>query len=70
MSVGMGAHSPSNILQHLQGIEFPARKGALIAQARRNHADDQVLDVIRLMPETEYASMADVLRGVGKVEWS
>ncbi len=68
MTIGMGGHSPSNILHHLKGVEFPAGKAALEAQARRNEADDDILDIIRQLPETEYQSMADVLKGVGKVE--
>jgi hypothetical protein len=68
MTIGMGGHSPSNILHHLKGVEFPASKGALEAQARRNEAEPDILDILRQLPETEYQSMADVLKGVGKVE--
>ena len=66
MTIGMGGHSPSNILHHLKGVAFPAKKDGLLAQARKNEADDDVLKVIRQLPEGEYQSMADVLKGVGK----
>lgn len=68
MAVGMGGHSPSNILHHLKGIDFPADKDALVATAKKNDADKDILDVIRQLPDTQYQSMADVLKGVGKVE--
>lgn len=68
MAVGMGGHSPSNILHHLKGIDFPAGKDALVSQAQKNDADNDILDIIRQLPDQEYHTMADVLKGVGKVE--
>lgn len=68
MAIGMGGHSPSNILHHLKGVDFPADKSGLVAQAEKNHAESDILDIIRQMPDTQYQSMADVLKGVGKVE--
>ncbi|MGE5547117.1 MAG: DUF2795 domain-containing protein [Solirubrobacterales bacterium] len=68
MAIGMGGHSPSNILHHLKGVDFPARKDALVQRAQQNEADSDILDIIRQLPDTEYHSMADVLKGVGKVE--
>jgi UDP-glucose 6-dehydrogenase len=68
MAIGMGGHSPSNILHHLKGVDFPADKQALIEQAQKNNAEGDILDIIRQMPDGQYQSMADVLKGVGKVE--
>lgn len=68
MAVGMGGHSPSNILHHLKGVDFPAKKDELLKQARKNDADKDILDVIKHLPDQEYHSMADVLKGVGKAE--
>jgi len=68
MTQGMGGHSPSNILHHLKGVDFPADKNGLVQQAQKNNADADILDILRQMPEGEYHTMADVLKGVGKVE--
>ena len=68
MAVGMGGHSPSNILHHLKGVDFPAGKEDLVKQAQKNEAEDDILDILRQMPDSEYHTMADVLKGVGKVE--
>ncbi|MGE5506019.1 MAG: DUF2795 domain-containing protein [Actinomycetota bacterium] len=68
MTVGMGGHSPSNILHNLKGVHFPADKGKLLQQAEKNQAESDVLDIIRQLPDGQYQSMADVLKGVGKVE--
>lgn len=68
MAIGMGGHSPSNILHHLKGVDFPADKDDLIEQAQKNNAEGDILDIIRQLPDGQYQSMADVLKGVGKVE--
>ncbi len=68
MAIGMGGHSPSNILHHLKGVDFPAHKDDLVHKAEENHAGQDILDVLRQLPDTDYQSMADVLKGVGTVE--
>ncbi|MBI5164702.1 MAG: DUF2795 domain-containing protein [Magnetospirillum sp.] len=64
----MGGHSPSNILHHLKGVDFPVDRQGLIEQAQRNNAAEDVVEILQQMPDTEYQSMADVLKGVGQVE--
>ena len=68
MSRRMGGCSPANISRHLKNIRFPAHKADLLRHARREGAKEQVLDVIANLPDGNYASMADVMTGVGKVE--
>ena len=68
MTRGMGGHSPANITHHLKGIDFPAGRDDLVKHAQKNDADEEILDVIRQMPDQKYGSMADVMKGVGEVE--
>ncbi|MCR6633241.1 MAG: DUF2795 domain-containing protein [Magnetospirillum sp.] len=68
MTQGLGGHSPSNILHHLKGVDFPTDKKSLLEQAQRNNAEGDILDIIKQLPDGQYQSMADVLKGVGKVE--
>ncbi|MEC9483288.1 MAG: DUF2795 domain-containing protein [Halomonas sp.] len=68
MTRGVGGHSPANVTHHLKGIDFPASKGDLEKHAKQNGADEDVLEVIRNMPDEEYGSMADVMKGVGEAE--
>lgn len=63
-----GGQSPVNVSHHFKGIDFPANKKALIDHATGNKADKDVMDILQRMPEREYASMADVMKGVGDVE--
>jgi hypothetical protein len=56
------------VAQALHGIDFPADKSKLAEWARKNNADQDVLQVIEKMPETRYTSMADVFKGVGEAK--
>lgn len=68
MTRGVGGQSPANIAHSLKGIDFPAKKQDLVEHARKNKAEDAVLQVLKQMPEQEYHTMADVMKGVGQVE--
>ena len=64
----MGFTNTAVIAQSLSGIDFPANKQKLAEYARQNNADQDVLEVINKMPDSEYTSMADVFKGVGEVK--
>ncbi len=68
MSRGVGGRSPSNISHHLKGIEFPASRQDLVRHAQKGGADEEVLGVLKQMPERQYDNMADVMKGVGQAE--
>jgi hypothetical protein len=63
-----GGHSPANVAHYPGGIDFPASKDDLVRHARSHDADDDVLEVLRQMSQRDYGSMADVMKGVGRVE--
>ncbi|WP_110650771.1 DUF2795 domain-containing protein [Salinicola peritrichatus] len=68
MTRGLGGQSPANITHHLKGIDFPASRADIEKQAKENGAEDDVMEIIRQLPDQEYGSMADVTKGVGDVE--
>ncbi|MBU3059186.1 MULTISPECIES: DUF2795 domain-containing protein [Pseudomonas] len=68
MTRGLGGSSPANVSQYLKGVGFPATKQRLLEQAERNGAQDEVLNVLRKMPEAQYDDMAGVMKGFGQVE--
>lgn len=68
MTRGLGGQSPANITHHLKGVDFPASRADLENQAKDNGADDDVLEILRQMPDREYDDMADVTKGIGEVE--
>jgi hypothetical protein len=64
----MGFTNTAVIAQSLHGIDFPANKQQLIEFARKNQADQDVVEVLSRMPDTQYTSMADVFKGVGEAK--
>lgn len=68
MTRGVGGQSPANVTHHLKGMDFPASRSYIERQAKENGADEDVMDIIRKLPDQEYDSMADVTKGVGDVE--
>ena len=66
MAHGKGNQSPINITKHLKGLDFPAEKADLLDLAEENDADEEALEKIRQMPDKEYGSMPDVMRGFGE----
>ncbi len=68
MARGVGGRSPANIARSLKGIDFPVGKRDLVEHARKNNADQEVIEVLQQLPDREYGNMADVEKGVGKVE--
>lgn len=59
---------PTEVVQYLDGAEFPARRGALITQARRHSPPPTVLRLIERIPDREYQSAAEVAEAVQSVE--
>ncbi|MEC9483647.1 MAG: DUF2795 domain-containing protein [Halomonas sp.] len=68
MTRGLGGKSPANITHYLKGVDFPADRDDLVQCAEDNDAEEEVLEVIRALPDERYESMADVTKGVGQVE--
>lgn len=62
----LASHSTATIAQALSGIDFPANKNDLVEHARKNNADNEVIEALKEMPDEQYTSMADVFKGVGQ----
>jgi hypothetical protein len=58
--------SVATVTHALKGIGFPARKTDLLDRARKNHAERAVLDIIGAVPDQDYRTMADVMKGFGR----
>lgn len=67
MTRGMGGDSPSNVMHHLKGVHFPAKKRDLVSQARGNKAPKAILDTIEQMPDQEYGGPQDVMKAYGQL---
>jgi hypothetical protein len=48
-------------------LVFPAYRDDLVKQAVQYHAPEDVLEVLRTLPDQEYTAVHDVLTGLGSV---
>lgn len=50
----------AQVEKYIAGIDFPCDKDGLINCARKNHAPDEVLDVMQQFSQTEFNSPVEV----------
>ncbi len=62
----MADHQPTAVTHVLKGIHFPASRADLLKHAKHNKADSEVLHEIEAMPDQQYGSIAEVMKGFGK----
>jgi len=58
----------AQLAHYLRGVEFPASKRDLKADARKNQAPREILSFIDKLPEEQYRTMAEVMKAVGEIE--
>lgn len=57
--------SAANVTHALKGIDFPCSKDELVKHAKNQSADDKVVDELKALPDQQYNSMAEVMKGFG-----
>ncbi|MEA3172730.1 MAG: hypothetical protein QOF42_141 [Gammaproteobacteria bacterium] len=62
---GETPRSPIEVQKALKGVSYPADKQTLLETARSNGADEDVTAALEALPDGEYASPAEVSKGVG-----
>ena len=66
MATGSGEQSPVNVTHYLKGIDLPAKKADLVEHAKGNKAPAEVMQKIEAMPDGDFQTMADVMKGFGQ----
>jgi hypothetical protein len=46
--------SPIEVQKHLSGVDYPARRDDLVDRARQQGPGDDIIDVLRQIPDREY----------------
>ncbi|MCK6528254.1 DUF2795 domain-containing protein [Myxococcota bacterium] len=64
---GLGGASPSNILAHLKGLDFPSTRDDLVEQARKNKASPGVISQLERLDQEEFGGPQDVLKAYGRI---
>jgi hypothetical protein len=60
--------SPAQLAHYLRGVQFPASKQDLKADAKKNQAPPEILKFIDELPDEQYRTMAEVMKALGEVE--
>jgi AbrB family looped-hinge helix DNA binding protein len=60
--------APNDVQKALGGIDYPADKGALVAQAKKNNAPREVRTIVERFPEREYGGPQEVMKAFGEVD--
>jgi hypothetical protein len=58
--------NPIQLQKYLKGVDYPARKEDLLAAAREQGADDDVLNTLEGLSRDEFNSPNDVSEALGK----
>ncbi len=60
--------NPAQIQKYLKGVDYPANKQDIINAAKREHADQLVMNALDRMPDGKFQTPADVSQAIGKIE--
>ena len=59
--------NPIQLQKYLKGISYPARQKDIIETARRNKADENIIDTLDQLPDREYKNPAEISKEIGKM---
>lgn len=59
--------SPAEVQEHLEGVDYPVEKQDLIRHAQDQNAPEEVMKVLRRIPEQQYDSPVDVSKALGDI---
>ncbi|RPI25549.1 MAG: DUF2795 domain-containing protein [Acidobacteria bacterium] len=58
--------NPIQLQKYLKGINYPATQKDILDTARKNKADDNILDTLGQLPDREYKNPAEISKEIGK----
>ncbi|WP_088890849.1 DUF2795 domain-containing protein [Leptolyngbya ohadii] len=64
----MAKANPIEIQKDLKGIDYPATKDDILKHAKKNGADKNVQEILKQIPDQEYAKPTDVNKAIGDLE--
>lgn len=64
----MAKADPAQIEKTLGGVDYPASKQDLINHAKKDGANNNVVQILEKIPDKKYNSPIDVSKAVGKIE--
>lgn len=59
--------NPIQLQKYLKGVHYPARQRDIVEAARRNRADQNILDTLDQLPDRQYKNPAEVSKEIGRI---
>ncbi|KGC07691.1 hypothetical protein DM81_3870 [Burkholderia multivorans] len=59
--------SPIDVQKALKGLDYPASKSDVVECAERSHANPDVLEMLKQIPDREYETPASVSKELGRL---
>ena len=63
-----GGTSPVDAARHLEGLATPASKQDVVRHARDRGASAEEITAIERLPDRQFQTVADILKGIGQVD--
>ncbi len=60
--------APIKVQKFLKGVNYPANKKTLVETAKRNKADNQVIELLEKLKQDAFKSPAEVSRSIGEID--
>jgi hypothetical protein len=66
MAHDFAIQSPQSIAQYLADLDFPASRQEVVWSAQLHDAQEDILKLLRRIPNQQYSSLADVMNNLGR----
>ncbi|AFM25075.1 DUF2795 domain-containing protein [Desulfomonile tiedjei] len=60
--------NPIQIQKYLKGMNYPAQKKDLVQHAKGQNAPEDIMAVLKNLPDSEYKRPTDVAKGVSQIQ--
>ncbi len=60
--------NPVQVQKFLKGVNYPVSKQDLIKTAKKEGADDRVINLLNQLPDRSYDAPTDVTKAIGRLE--
>ncbi|MGF6504397.1 DUF2795 domain-containing protein [Paraburkholderia sp. 32] len=63
-----GQPNPADVEKALSGVDYPTTREKLAAQARKNHANTDIVDLVDRLPDHNFDSPAAVAKQIARIQ--
>jgi hypothetical protein len=63
-----GQPNPGDVEKALSGVNYPTTREKLVEQARKNHANTDIIDLVDRLPDHNFDSPAAVEKEISRIQ--